>query len=79
MEPSTTAEAARLRDLRDRLADLLQIRRPGHDSYGLRLSVAYLLRHLTEERKSELLALLVDHLQEIAGRVRARRARVLQV
>ncbi|OCK92894.1 DUF1868-domain-containing protein [Cenococcum geophilum 1.58] len=65
LEPSTTAEAARLRDLRDRLADLLQIRHPHHDSYGLHLSVAYLLRYLTEEQKSELFTLLMDHLQEM--------------
>ncbi|KAF2478248.1 DUF1868-domain-containing protein [Lindgomyces ingoldianus] len=63
VEPSTSDEAARLRQLRDRLADLLQIRHPGHDSYSLHLSMAYLVRHLTERQKSELLALLNGHFQ----------------
>ena len=65
IEPNAPPEAARLRRLRDRLADVLQVRHPGHDSYGLHLSMAYLLRHLTEEQKIELSALLHDHLRNM--------------
>ncbi|OCL04412.1 DUF1868-domain-containing protein [Glonium stellatum] len=65
LEPKTPGEAERLRNLRQRLADTLQIRHPGHDSYGLHLSIAYLIRHLTKEQKGELLALLEGHLREM--------------
>jgi hypothetical protein len=61
VEPRSTEENKRLRGQRDRLADLLLIRHPDHATYGLHLSVAYLLRHLTDAQKSELTALLIDH------------------
>ncbi|EHJ95570.1 hypothetical protein AT5A_24645 [Agrobacterium tumefaciens 5A] len=37
----------RLRDLRDRLSQALQIRHPEHERYVFHLSIAYLLRELT--------------------------------
>lgn len=38
-----------LRELRDRLADLLQIRHPGHETYTFHLSIAYLIRYPSPE------------------------------
>jgi hypothetical protein len=57
----STEESKRLSSLRDRLADLLLIRHPDHGTYGLHLTVAYILRYLTDTQKSELTALLTDH------------------
>ncbi|KAF8208568.1 RNA ligase/cyclic nucleotide phosphodiesterase [Mycena galopus ATCC 62051] len=56
-------ENARIRDLRDRLSKLLRIRKKGHDSYGFHLSVAYMLRFLTDEQNQELTELLVEHFE----------------
>jgi hypothetical protein len=61
VELRTPEESKRLRGLRDRLADLLQIKHRDHATYNLHLSVAYLLRYLTAEQKNELTALLMDH------------------
>ncbi|KAJ7366618.1 RNA ligase/cyclic nucleotide phosphodiesterase [Mycena albidolilacea] len=61
LEPSTPGENARIRGLRDRLSTLLHIRHKGHATYGLHLSMAYLLRILTEEQEKELRGLLMDH------------------
>jgi hypothetical protein len=63
VELRTADESKRVRGLRDRLADLLQIRHRDHATYDLHLSIAYLLRHLTAEQKAELTALLMDHLE----------------
>ncbi|KAJ7645580.1 RNA ligase/cyclic nucleotide phosphodiesterase [Mycena polygramma] len=63
LEPSTAEENTRIRGLRDRLARLLRIRSRTHDVYGLHLSVAYLLRFLTEEQEKELSGLLLDHFE----------------
>lgn len=57
-------EEARLRELRARLSHMLKLRHPGHDSYGLHLSMAYLLRHLTDDQKTELSRLILDHLKD---------------
>lgn len=65
VEPRTREENARLRGLRDRLADELQIRHKGHENYGLHLSVAYLLRHLTDGQRKELQALLDEHFEQM--------------
>jgi hypothetical protein len=61
VELRTAEENKRLRGLRDRLADLLLIKHGNHATYDLHLSVAYLLRHLTDKQKTELTALLMDH------------------
>ncbi|KAK1984508.1 RNA ligase/cyclic nucleotide phosphodiesterase [Colletotrichum cereale] len=65
LEGRTPAETGRLRALRNRLADALEIRHPTHDGYGFHLSVAYLLRHLDDEQRSELEALLMRHIEEM--------------
>lgn len=65
VELRTDEEEMRLRELRDRLSDLLQIRHPQHSSYELHLSMAYLLRHLSEDQERELKELLMDHFKEM--------------
>jgi len=64
IEPHMTDNRA-LRGLRERLADLLQIRHPNHDRYGFHVSLAYLLRHLTDDQKPELKSLLMDHFRDM--------------
>ncbi|EQB49531.1 hypothetical protein CGLO_11123 [Colletotrichum gloeosporioides Cg-14] len=65
LDGRTPAETERLRSLRNRLADKLNIRHPIHDGYGFHLSVAYLLRHLTSEQNRELEALLLSRFEEM--------------
>ncbi|KAF4823259.1 hypothetical protein CGCSCA5_v002021 [Colletotrichum siamense] len=65
LDGRTPAETERLRSLRNKLADKLNIRHPIHDGYGFHLSVAYLLRHLTDEQNRELLALLLNHFEDM--------------
>lgn len=62
IEPSTK-DSRQLRDLRDRLADLLKYRQPDHLTYGFHLSVAYTLMWLTDDEKREMMSLLMDHFQ----------------
>jgi hypothetical protein len=64
LEPHNEDNKA-LRRLRDRLADVLQIRHPDHDHYGFHLSLAYLLRYLTNEQKEELSSLFMDHFRDM--------------
>ncbi|KIW79817.1 hypothetical protein Z517_06432 [Fonsecaea pedrosoi CBS 271.37] len=52
--PATPADEVRIRDLRKRLSELLQIRNPDHDEYALHLSLAYLLRCLDNQQQKEL-------------------------
>ncbi|KAK2774068.1 hypothetical protein CKAH01_13291 [Colletotrichum kahawae] len=65
LDGRTPAETERLRSLRNKLADRLNIRHPIHDGYGFHLSVAYLLRHLTDEQNRELEALLLSHFEDM--------------
>ncbi|KAJ6509043.1 RNA ligase/cyclic nucleotide phosphodiesterase [Mycena sanguinolenta] len=65
LEPYTPEENARLRGLRDRLSPLLRIRSTDHATYVLHLSMAYLLRILTEEQDKELRKLLMDHFESM--------------
>ena len=46
--PFDAHEQARLRDLRDRLADCLRIRAPDHDQYGFHISLGYLLETMSD-------------------------------
>ena len=64
LEFVSSEEEGRLRGLRDRLADVLELRHPQHEVYELHLSMAYLLRHLDDGQKQELTALLLDHLEQ---------------
>jgi hypothetical protein len=54
LEARTQDEERRIRRLRDRLAERLKLTMPNHDNYGLHISIAYLLRRLTEEQEREL-------------------------
>ncbi|KAL8298087.1 hypothetical protein RB597_006974 [Gaeumannomyces tritici] len=65
LRPQDGEEEARIRGLRDRLSGLLMIRHPGHEGYGMHLSVAYLLRHLTADQERELRALVQSHFNEL--------------
>ena len=65
VEPRDAREAARLRGLRDRLSGALGIRHAAHASYGLHVSVAYLLRHLTDEQREELSSMLDGHFESM--------------
>ena len=56
--PASLAEEGSIRDLRDRLSDLLQMRHPGHKTYSFHISLAYLLCHLDEEQHRKLSDLL---------------------
>ncbi|KAF8208704.1 RNA ligase/cyclic nucleotide phosphodiesterase [Mycena galopus ATCC 62051] len=64
LEPYTSQENARLRNLRNRLSSLLHIRAKGHDNYGFHMSMAYLLRFPTEEQDMQLMKLLTDHFED---------------
>ncbi|KAK4240811.1 RNA ligase/cyclic nucleotide phosphodiesterase [Achaetomium macrosporum] len=61
--PATAEEGRRIKGLRDRLARTLAIRHPRHDTYGLHVSLAYLLRHLSAEQEAELKGLLYGFLE----------------
>ncbi|TDZ38769.1 hypothetical protein C8035_v006591 [Colletotrichum spinosum] len=65
LEGRTPAETDRVRALRNRLANALNIRHPVHESYGFHLSVAYLLRHLDDNQHRELNALLASHFENM--------------
>lgn len=65
LQPVNEDEEAGIRGLRDRLSDLLMIRHPQHAEYGLHLSMAYLLRHLTADQERELRALVESHFEEL--------------
>ncbi|KLU82480.1 hypothetical protein MAPG_01552 [Magnaporthiopsis poae ATCC 64411] len=65
LQPMDEDEGARIRGLRDRLSGLLLIRHPQHAEYGLHLSMAYLLRHLTADQERELRALVESHFDEL--------------
>ena len=57
-------QEARFRGLRDRVSEVLELRHPGHESYGLHFSLAYLLRYPTDDQKDELSRLVLDHLRD---------------
>lgn len=61
----TADEESRLRALRDRLADTLQVRHPHHANYGLHLSTAYYLRYLDQAEADEIATLLADHFRDM--------------
>jgi len=64
---ASAAEESRLRQLRDRLSELLGIRHPTHDTYVFHVSVAYLLRHLNQEESQDIWAFLQDHRSALPG------------
>lgn len=62
VEPATEEENARLRRLRDRLADALEIKRSDHETFVFHISITYFIRWLDNEQKAELTKLLEDSL-----------------
>ncbi len=52
LQPADEAMDREIRGLRDRLSDRLQIREPGHDTYGFHITLGYLIEHLTPEETS---------------------------
>lgn len=67
LEPRGDEEGRRIRGLRDRLADVLDLKNPGHERYGLHFSVAYLLRRLSDEQEREVRELVLGCLEGVDG------------
>ena len=57
----TPGEEVRLRRLRDGLSEATHLRFPDHENYSFHLTVAYLLRHLTDLQKRDISAILEAH------------------
>lgn len=60
---TSAPDEAKLRDMRDRLADVTGLHRSGHDTYEFHVSMGYLLRWMPEDDAE---ALLVDSEQAFA-------------
>ncbi|PTB45827.1 hypothetical protein M441DRAFT_54849 [Trichoderma asperellum CBS 433.97] len=65
VEGATADEEKRIRLLRDRLADVLGLRRPNHDTYGLHITMAYLMRYIEGKDRVMLNALFEEHLPKV--------------
>ncbi|KIW90674.1 uncharacterized protein Z519_08457 [Cladophialophora bantiana CBS 173.52] len=63
--PATPTDEARLRGLRKRLSELLQMYHPAHDRYSFHMSLAYILRRLDDQQHQE----LWDFLQEYRSKL----------
>ncbi|KIW29508.1 uncharacterized protein PV07_05321 [Cladophialophora immunda] len=59
--PATAADEARLRGLRNRLSELLQLHHPAHDRYSFHMSLAYILRRLDNQQHQELWEFLEEY------------------
>jgi hypothetical protein len=60
---ATSAEEQKLRNLRERLADKLQLRHPGFEQYSFHIGVAYQLKILEEHEKDQLGRYLSERLR----------------
>jgi hypothetical protein len=65
VEGATQEEDKRMRRLRDRLADTFGFRAPNHETYGLHITIAYLLRHVDGEDRFELNEVFAKLLPEV--------------
>lgn len=65
VEGATVEEGARMRRLRDRLADAMGFRAPRHATYGFHITVAYFLRHMDVEDMAELNRIFATFLVEL--------------
>jgi hypothetical protein len=63
LEPADAAENKKIRGLRDRIADLLEIRAPGHEQYGFHVTLAYLVNWMNEAQTEEYLSVQPDCLK----------------
>ena len=52
--PANPVEEKKLRQMRDRLAEHLQMKHPGHCTYSFHVSLAYMLRHLDQQNGNKL-------------------------
>ncbi|RFU26914.1 hypothetical protein B7463_g9423, partial [Scytalidium lignicola] len=62
VEGATVEEELRLRRLRDKIADAIGFRAPNHETYGLHITFAYLLRYLDVEEIKEVHKIYAQHL-----------------
>jgi len=67
-EPVDDAETRKLRGLRDRLAQLLDYRRPDHDDYRFHISLNYFYSSMTREEERRFLRLHQEMAGEVIGR-----------
>lgn len=68
LAPADEDEKLRIRRLRDRMADeVFRFRAADHETFGFHISLAYQIRALTEEERSEYQSRLVQHLPAIAS------------
>lgn len=65
VEGATPSEDARLRRVRDLLSESLGIRAADHETYGLHISIAYLLRYIEGDERRQLNELFNDHLKSV--------------
>ncbi|KAK1246115.1 hypothetical protein MKX07_005184 [Trichoderma sp. CBMAI-0711] len=65
LAPIDATEEKRLRELRDRLSELLQIRANGHESYVFHLGLAYRVLPMSKNDGEELSALLKESYKNI--------------
>ncbi|KAH6962025.1 RNA ligase/cyclic nucleotide phosphodiesterase [Ilyonectria sp. MPI-CAGE-AT-0026] len=65
VEGATSEEQQRMRKLRDRLADTLGFRAPNHLTYQFHVTIAYWLRHVDGEDRTELNKVFTDLLPAV--------------
>lgn len=66
VEGATAEEEARMRRLRNEIADAMGFRAPMHDTYTFHITVAYFLRIMDEEDNAELDRIFADHHQALS-------------
>ena len=69
LEPIDAAEEKRLRDLRDRLAEALDLRQPDHDGYFFHISLHYLVDWMTEAELGDYRKARADSLDRLRSAV----------
>ncbi|KAF8852206.1 DUF1868-domain-containing protein [Acephala macrosclerotiorum] len=65
LESRTAEENIAIRRLRDRLADVTKMKQEKHDKYRFHLTVAYILRYLSDEQEKELRELVTRHFKDM--------------
>lgn len=65
LEPVNDVEEVRIRSLRDRLSNELQIRHPSHQAYVFHMSIAYFIRFPSDDERSAVDAMLFNHFQDM--------------
>ncbi|MBB3238036.1 DUF1868 domain-containing protein [Phyllobacterium endophyticum] len=67
--PARAPIEAEMRELRDRLSRLLNIRHPRHETYEFHLSIAYAIRFLSETQQEELMRLIENVLPSASAEI----------